>query len=69
MMVIGIALGVSGSLLLTRWISSILFGVSRTSVPIYAAVCLLLVVVTVIAIAVPSKRAMRVDPLAALRDS
>ena len=69
MMVIGLALGVSGSLLLTRWISGMLFGVSRTSVPIYAAVCLLLVVVAVIAIAVPSKRAMRVDPLAALRDS
>jgi hypothetical protein len=47
--------------------ATMLFGVSPPSVPIYLAVCLLLALVAAIAIAVPSKRATRVDPLAARR--
>ena len=58
-----------GSLVLMRWIANMLFGVSPISLPIYAAVCLLLATVAAVAIAVPSKRATRVDPLVALRDS
>jgi putative ABC transport system permease protein len=69
MTLIGLALGVGGSLVLTRWIANMLFGVSPTSLPIYAAICLLLATVAAVAIAVPSKRATRVDPLVALRDS
>ena len=65
----GIALGVAGSALLTRWLTTMLFGVSRTSLPIYLAVSLLLSLVALIAVAVPSRRAVRVDPLIALRDS
>jgi predicted permease len=65
----GLVIGFGGSLLLTKWMTSMLFGVSRTSPAIYAAVCLLLALVAVIAVAIPSRRATQVDPLAALRDS
>ena len=64
----GIAVGLGGALLLTRLLTSMLFGVRSTNPAIYAGVSLLLAVVALIAVAVPSSRATRVDPIAALRD-
>jgi putative ABC transport system permease protein len=64
---IGIGLGVAGALLLTRSMTSLLFGVSAADPLVYVGVSVLLAVVACIAVAVPSCRAMRVDPLAALR--
>jgi putative ABC transport system permease protein len=64
---IGIALGVAGALVLTRSMSSLLFGVSAADPLIYVAVSALLAAVAALAVAVPSSRATRVDPLHALR--
>jgi len=70
----GFALATSGALvgfLLTRVLSStfghVLFGVSPTDPATYGAVAVLLVLVVLVACAVPARRAMRVDPIAALR--
>ena len=69
MALVGIAVGVGGALLLTRSMTSMLFGVSATNPLIYVSMSLLLALVSLLAIAVPSSRATRVDPLSALRDS
>ena len=69
MTLVGIAVGVGGALLLTRSMTSMLFGVSATNPLIYVSMSLLLALVSLLAIAVPSSRATRVDPLSALRDS
>jgi predicted permease len=69
MTLVGIAIGVGGALLLTRSMTSMLFGVSATNPLIYVSMSLLLALVSLLAIAVPSSRATRVDPLSALRDS
>jgi putative ABC transport system permease protein len=66
---IGIALGVAGALLLTRSMRSLLFGVSAADPMVYVGVSALLAAVAVVAVAVPSSRATRIDPLLALRDS
>jgi putative ABC transport system permease protein len=69
MMVLGIGIGLAGALALTSTLSSLLFGVTSKDPAIYAGVSLLLALVALLAIAVPSSRATRVDPLSALRDS
>ena len=69
MTLLGIAIGVGGGLLLTRSMTSLLFGVSAADPLIYLAMSLLLAAVSLLAIAIPSSRATRIDPLSALRDS
>jgi len=66
--VAGIGAGITGALVLTRSMSSLLFGVSAADPLIYAAVSVLLAAVALVAAAVPASRATRIDPLAALRD-
>jgi predicted permease len=66
---IGLLLGVGGAAALTRWLSSELYGVSPTDPSTYVAVAATMAVVTLIACIVPAWRAMRVDPLVALRQS
>ena len=67
-MTAGIGIGVAGALALTRSMSSLLFGVNAGDPLIYAAVSVLLGAVGLAAVAIPASRAMRIDPLAALRD-
>jgi len=69
MTLVGIAIGVAGALLLTRSMTSLLFGVSAADPLVYVGVSALLAAVAVLAVAVPSSRATRIDPLAALRES
>jgi putative ABC transport system permease protein len=64
---IGIALGLLSSLLLTRYLSSLLFGISATDAPTFAAVALFLAGVALVACFVPARRAARTDPMEALR--
>jgi len=64
---IGVAIGIAGSLVLTRTVASLLFGVTATDPLTYAAVTALLVMVALLACWVPARRATRVDPLVALR--
>ena len=67
MMILGIGIGLAGALALTRSLASLLFGVTASDPAIYAGVSLLLAAVALLAVAVPSSRATRVDPLTALR--
>ena len=64
---LGIATGVGGALVLTRYLSSLIFGVTATDPTTFVTVPLLLFVVAAIACYLPARRATRVDPVVALR--
>jgi putative ABC transport system permease protein len=65
---VGMGLGLLGAAALARSVSTLLFGVSASDPAIYAAVCLVLALVALAAVSVPSWRATRIEPLAALRE-
>jgi putative ABC transport system permease protein len=64
---IGAVIGVAGAWWLTQAMKSLLFAVSATDPATFVAVPVLLVLVAVIACYIPARRAMRVDPVGALR--
>ena len=61
------ALGIGGALALGRFLRSLLFEVRPTDPLTFAAVAILLALVALAAAYVPARRAMRVDPMVALR--
>ena len=63
----GILIGVIGALALTRLISSMLYGIGTTDPLTFVGVSLLLTAVALLACYVPARRAMRLDPVVALR--
>ena len=63
----GLAAGLAASLGLTRYLSSELFGVTSTDTLTYAAVALLLCLVSLVACYIPALRATMVEPMEALR--
>jgi predicted permease len=63
----GVALGLAGAFLLTRFLQSMLFNISATDPLTFAAIPLLLALVSLIACYLPARRAMSVDPMVALR--
>ena len=63
----GIGLGLAGSLALVRFLSSLLFGVGTYDAVTFAGVAMLLTSVALMASYIPARRAIRVDPLIALR--
>lgn len=65
--VAGILVGLAGAFALTRYLSSLLFDVKPTDPLTFSAVALLLVFVALAACYLPARRAMRVDPIVALR--
>ncbi|MGH9584794.1 MAG: ABC transporter permease [Bryobacteraceae bacterium] len=63
----GVAVGIAGAFGLTRLMRSLLFHVSATDPATFAAVALLFLCVALVASYIPARRAMRIDPLTALR--
>lgn len=64
---IGIAIGIAASLALTRLMETLLFSVSATDPLTFISVSILLILVAIAACYIPARRAMRVDPMVALR--
>jgi len=65
---IGIAAGLIGAFVLTRAMTSLLFGVTATDAVTFGSVALILGVVAFAATVIPALRATNVDPMVALRD-
>ncbi len=65
--ILGVAVGIAASLIITRFLSSLLFGVSATDPLTFAAVAVILALVALLASYMPARRAMRLDPNTALR--
>ena len=65
--VIGIGIGVAGAFAVTRYLTSMLFGVKPIDTITFAAVAVVLAVVVFVACLVPARRAAKIDPLEALR--
>jgi putative ABC transport system permease protein len=64
---IGLAFGVAGALVLTRMLTTLLFGIQPTDSLTFVAVSMVLIAVAAIACVVPARRAASVDPIVALR--
>ena len=63
----GVAGGLAASIALTRYLTTMLFGVSAGDPATYAGLAFVMAIVSALACYVPARRAARVDPLAAIR--
>jgi predicted permease len=67
LVLLGLCIGVAAALVVTRWMSSVLFDVKPSDPLTFAIVALVLGTVSFLASYVPARRAMSVDPMVALR--
>jgi len=63
----GIVAGLAGAFVLTRWMTTLLFGVKPTDALTFIAVSICLLATALLACYLPARRATKVDPLVALR--
>jgi len=63
----GVGGGFAASIALTRYLSTMLFGISAADPATYAGLAAVMAIVSALACYVPARRAARVDPLAAIR--
>jgi putative ABC transport system permease protein len=63
----GLGLGLAAALLLTRVVSSLLYGISTTDASTYVAIAAVLALVALVAVLLPARRATRIEPMVALR--
>jgi putative ABC transport system permease protein len=69
LLAIGLGVGVGGSFVLGRFVQSMLYGVNATDPAVIATVIIVLAASGLAACALPARRAMHVDPMAAMRDA
>jgi predicted permease len=67
LVIAGLALGVFAALVVTRFLDTLLFGVHARDVTTFAGVAIVLAIAAMLGCVVPARRAMRVDPMVALR--
>jgi putative ABC transport system permease protein len=67
MVALGVIIGVAGGIALSRYLSSLFFGVSPASPATYLQVALLMIGIALVACLLPAWRAIRVNPMVALR--
>jgi predicted permease len=67
LVLIGMGIGVVAGFGLTRWLASMLYGVSPNSLATYLLVSVAMIVIAMVACYVPARRATKVDPIKALR--
>ena len=63
----GIAVGLAGAFALTRYLQTMVFGITTFDLPVFLILSLLLAAITAFACYVPARRATRIDPIVALR--
>jgi ABC-type antimicrobial peptide transport system permease subunit len=67
MVLLGVVIGVGAGVVLSRYLESLFFGVSSASAGTYLEVALIMISIALVACLVPAWRAMRVNPMEALR--
>jgi predicted permease len=66
---LGLVIGLAGAFALSQYLESMLFGVTSRDASVFAVVTVVLFAVAMLACYIPAKRATRIDPMVALRDT